>query len=778
MTEKFWVFPAIFCLLLGVAFYETFSIVGFLLSVIWLIRIFLLKHRPIQIITVILGTLFLGTIFLRQNVNNTALTSDETDFIVYPKVTSIKVDGDRIRFEGMVQKQSVQERTVITYYVKTEGEKQAWLNTPPFQHLYIEGELKEPASNSNFNQFNYQNYLKRKNIYWQLEAEKIKIINDQRLKVPIGSTIEKLRYSIFSYIDKYFHKKIADYLKVLFFSDKRYFSEKLLQTYRSLGVVHLFSISGFHISYLVHVLRMLFLRMGISHERTNSLLMFILPVYGALADFGISVFRAVFQHLFIIMSAKRNRPIATIDAWSLTLVLSLFINPGQIYLISFQLSYLLSGIFILVSRQKWIREMKPLISALLFTVMSTVASFPILSFHFFEIPWISIFSNLLFIPFFSYVLFPALLTLFLVSFILHKLVIFNVFERIIIILIQLVESMLSLSTNIFDFQFVTGRLPAFIMLILILSIFSVLINIERKRKPNLLASTLIVFSLCYYRISPIGYVVMLDVGQGDSILIKEPLTGKVTLIDTGGQLKWEKEETWREREIPFSIGKNLIAPSLKSLGISAVDRLYLTHADADHSGEVRSLAENFTIHEIAATKSTLTAPAVYGQLSTLENTEIVVVEPPQFLQYPAKNTLALHPNSDVEYEDNNNQSLVLYVTLGEDIWLFTGDIEREAEIQLINDYPNLRIDYLKVSHHGSKTSSTNEFLQHVESKVALISAGEDNRFGHPHPEVIERYKRYKNEIYSTSEHGAIMCRYLKIPFMDYWLTDIKTVHKN
>src|SRR5699024_1164720 len=173
-----------------------------------------------------------------------------------------------------------------------------------------------------------------------------------------------------------------------------------LQSYRALGVVHLFSISGFHITYLINLVRLFLLRMGVTHERTYLFLLLFLPFYGQLAGFGVSVFRAVFQNAFKLLSKLLHQPLDTLDAWALTFLLALFVNPYQIYQIAFQLSYTLSGIFILMGKQKWMQELNALAYTLLFSLMSGLASLPILTYHFFEIPWITVFANVLFIPFF------------------------------------------------------------------------------------------------------------------------------------------------------------------------------------------------------------------------------------------------------------------------------------------------------------------------------------------------------------------------------------------
>jgi len=776
MQNKLWIFPTILCLLVAVSFLEGFSVVGFLLCILWFIRILCLKKRSITFLSLIVGLVFTGVIQYHQKTNISAWQGEETSFIVYPQATSVKVDGDRVRFDGVIQTEAAEEKVVIQYDLESEAEKEQWEENQAPTHLRIEGTLATPATHSNFHQFNYQQYLKRNNIHWQLEAEHIEKLPHQALSLPRFHRIEKIRVALFNYIDQTFNDKIASYLKILFFADERDFTEEALQSYRALGVVHLFSISGFHITYLINLVRLFLLRMGVTHERTHLFLLLFLPFYGQLAGFGVSVFRAVFQNAFKLLSKLLHQPLDTLDAWALTFLLALFVNPYQIYQIAFQLSYTLSGIFILMGKKKWMQELNVLAYTLLFSLMSGLASLPILTYHFFEIPWITVFANVLFIPFFTYVLFPALLIVFSFSRLFASTRLFNFLVGALTQLILMLENFLSSLHTTYNFSLVTGRLPQFVFVVLILSIFIFLKRVEAKKRPSFLVSVSIMICLFYYQWTPVGYVTMLDVGQGDSILIKEPYKNKITLIDTGGSVQWGEREPWQEREQPFSIGADIVSPSLKALGVASIDRLYLTHADTDHMGEVASIGEELEIKEIAATPPTLKDPAVLHQLKEIPQTKLQALTAPAVVDYPVEGTVVLHPITPNSSE--NDQSLTLYVKMGGDTWLFTGDIEEKAEHEIIKQYPNLTTNYLKVAHHGSQTSSTTAFIEQVQPEKALISAGKNNIYGHPATEVLDRLDEMKTQVYTTSEEGAVMVRYLKIPGGEHWLTDLQTVHKN
>ncbi|MDN6195300.1 MAG: MBL fold metallo-hydrolase, partial [Atopostipes suicloacalis] len=278
------------------------------------------------------------------------------------------------------------------------------------------------------------------------------------------------------------------------------------------------------------------------------------------------------------------------------------------------------------------------------------------------------------------------------------------------------------------------------------------------------------------KLSPIGYVLFLDVGQGDSILIKDPSTRKISLIDTGGRVSWQEKENWQKRNKNFTIGKDVVVPSIKSLGISTIDRLYISHAHADHMGEIKNIYEEIKIKEVASTLTTLEDESVKKQLSGLKEKRIVEVKENSRLDYPTPNTLAVHPG--IHYNDKNNQSLVLYVKIGKDYWLFTGDLEAQGEKDLIETYPSLSANYLKVAHHGSSTSSTEEFINTIQPRNAFVSVAKKNRHNHPNPELIESFLERKMNTYLTSEDGAIKISYFKVPLVNKWSTKIERVNKD
>jgi competence protein ComEC len=255
--------------------------------------------------------------------------------------------------------------------------------------------------------------------------------------------------------------------------------------------------------------------------------------------------------------------------------------------------------------------------------------------------------------------------------------------------------------------------------------------------------------------NPYGNITFLDVGQGDAILIQLPYAKGTYMIDTGGAIVLPKQE-WQKRKNEFSVGDDIVVPYLQSKGIRRIDKLILTHGDMDHVGAALEVLSSVWVGEV-----------VLGRKNSYSDMEQHILQEAQ--QKGAAIALAGNGmkwrNGDSyfevlspfgEEEKENDQSIVLRVRVGGLTWLFTGDLEERGEDQLITSYSNLSADVLKVGHHGSKTSTSDALLETVRPRIAIISAGRKNRYGHPHEEVLQRLTRHGAEIWRTDENGAIM----------------------
>ena len=240
-------------------------------------------------------------------------------------------------------------------------------------------------------------------------------------------------------------------------------------------------------------------------------------------------------------------------------------------------------------------------------------------------------------------------------------------------------------------------------------------------------------------------VIFFDVGQGDSILILFPGGGNM-LVD-GGEPKQ---------------AENVIIPYLRKRQIKKIDVVVLTHAHSDHIGGLITILKTFPVGFVIESGFPHTTELYLEFLETVyerkiryskvfsgdhlagfRNVEINFLNPPcQFIK---------NSGSDI-----NNNSVVFKLSYGETEFLFCGDIEKESEEKILNQGYELQSQIIKVPHHGSTTSSSLKFIRRVKPEIAIILAGRDNRFEHPHIETIRRYKKIGSKIYRTDIHGAII----------------------
>ena len=258
-----------------------------------------------------------------------------------------------------------------------------------------------------------------------------------------------------------------------------------------------------------------------------------------------------------------------------------------------------------------------------------------------------------------------------------------------------------------------------------------------------------------------GEVTFLDVGQGDCIFISLPFGKGNYLIDTGGSLTFEREQ-WQERSQPFDVGEDTVIPFLKSKGVTTINKLIITHGDADHAGSAEVILREIKVKELvlSARKEKNELERKLVGVAQREGTAIRFVRSGDSWRVGKDRFYILSPEANNQ-GDANNGSIVLYTELGGLRWLFTGDLEAEGEEKLIKKNPTLVVDVLKVGHHGSKSSTTEDFLESVSPKWAIISVGENNRYQHPHREVLERLKNKEIDIFRTDQLGAITYTFRK-----------------
>ncbi|MFJ7681547.1 DNA internalization-related competence protein ComEC/Rec2 [Peribacillus butanolivorans] len=710
------------------------------------------------ILHVVIMGIFLGSATASEHRNISSYKGTESRFVItftdQPKIDGNLLKGFIISEQG--------ERLMLRYKVASEQEKEK-LN----QYLRIglscpaEGDLQVPDKHRNENSFDYQRYLLQQNTHWIFKASSISFSKCKKGGNSIVVSIRNLRMKGISYIKKHFPEESSGFVTALIFGDQTDIDEGDLTNYQRLGLVHLLAISGLHVSFLTGMLFYLGIRFGVTRERMMIAILIFLPIYMILSGASPSVMRSCLMAMvffLLMLFKKRISAGATIGAVYMTL---LFFQPLMLYNIGFQLSFAVT-FSIIMSSKIFLQYPQKTLQLFIVSSICQLAALPILLFHFYEVSFLGVLLNVLYVPLYSIILLPfSLITLFI-----HLLL--PVLGQPLISLLNftflLSNKVADAASNLPLASIPFGK-PLFIMmLLLVVAVLGLFLTWEKSfSKSKIWFGIMILLLLFQYnlqKLSPFGEVQVIDVGQGDSILITLPFNRGNYLIDTGGHITFPME-MWKKKRKTYNTADDIIIPLLKSKGIHHLDKLILTHADADHIGSAKELIENFKVKEIVigGWSEDDYRDKDFVSIARDKRVKVTVIQRGEHWKVGEAEFFVLDPHK--KEENKNDSSIVLYTELGGLSWVFTGDMGEEGEKELMDTYPQLRAHILKVGHHGSKTSSSKPFLEQLQPKAALISVGKENRYGHPHEQVIEALKEYNIYLFRTDEDGSIIYKYYK-----------------
>ena len=609
---------------------------------------------------------------------------------------------------------------VGTLYLDNLEEKENILDDLLYgAYVLVEGELIKPYNNTIPNNFNYKSYLSNKMIYYQLKIDNIKVIKESnniiyKLKNKINKRILK--------IDK------TGYLKAFILGDNSLIDDMVYESYQSIGITHLFALSGMHVSLLSGIILKGLKK--VNNKLKYLIVIIVLISYGFIVGYPASIKRAI--TFFIIAGINKifNFKLSTLKILFITVFILIFLNYKIIYDIGFLYSVI--TVFGIFWGSNFIKSENIIYSSFKLSLVAFLFSLPITLACFYEINILSIIYNMFYIPFVSVILYPFCLLTFILPFL----------EKILVLLIKVMEN-ISLFLNNIDFfklylDFNIGEILLFYILLLVILRYN-------KFKYFILLLFLIVFiDLMIPYLDSSLYVYYLDVGQGDSSLIITPHLKEVILIDTGGKLIFD---TKLEGDKSYVSDGTLSL--LRSLGINKIDYLILTHGDYDHMGDAIYLVNNIKINKVIFN---------CGEYNDLEKELMEVLEQEKINYYTCINELDINKNkiyflnSDI-YDNENDNSNVTYFNFYNHNFLFMGDAGIDKEKYILDNYNLENIDFFKVGHHGSKTSSSKEFVNMINPKYSLVSVGRNNRYGHPNEEVLDILRDSK--IYRTDENGTI-----------------------
>ena len=596
------------------------------------------------------------------------------------------------------------EQILVEYYYQEELP-----NIEIGDKIKVFGNKKEIREVTIPNNFDYQKYLYNHKIYLVFNALDYKIIAKNN--------------NIINKVKNYLNKRIANntYLSLFILGDKTNLDSDIYNNYQNIGVAHLLAISGLHLSIILLFLnKILFF---ITKRIKLFIIVSFLLIYAYIINYPPSFLRVLLFYSLSFINQEYYLNINRIQLLFLTAIILLFINPFYFFDIGFIFSF--STVFGIMISSKYLHY-SYFKNLLLISLISFVFTFPIVVNLNYEINLITFLANLILVPLISFIIYPMTLISLIIP----------IIDKLLNILIIVMESITSILSMITFTKIIIPKLtPLFIIIYYITIILLIYFNKTKLFWILPLLVTIYTFiSICRTNLS----IIFFEVGQGDSSIIITPHLNSITMIDTGGIVKSNYHPS------------NNIMTYFKSIGISKINNLIITHGDYDHMGEARNIVNNFKVEKVIFN---------CGPYNDLEQELIKVLNKKKIKYYSCIKELNIDKNKlyflqTKEYDNENDNSNVIYTELNNYKFMFMGDASINTEKEILNKYNLPDIDVVKVGHHGSKTSSSNEFINEINPKYSIISVGKNNRYGHPNKEALNNLE--KSRIYRTDEDGSIM----------------------
>ncbi|WP_171499484.1 DNA internalization-related competence protein ComEC/Rec2 [Acinetobacter guerrae] len=605
-----------------------------------------------------------------------------------------------------------------------------------------------PLSSQDVYRLGFQKHLKHQQTLWSRFSLSIEQL---RLNFRIDLQQQPLKYKAL--------------ILALLTGDRSLLDQNTELLFQRFGISHLLAISGPHVLILAALFTWLMTR--IIHKfkpkiylRCPRQILLIIPfcgcvfVYTAFVGFEIPALRTLLLTLIASFFLLLKHEIRPFNLLLYTASLSLLIDPFGILSAAFWLSY--GACFILLNIYQSMHRHSDSVPNLTQKIWKNIqvliqsqwkifiALLPLVLIFFKQVSWIAPIANLIVIPFLGGVIVPLGIIAACISLIIPSLgqLLFHINDLLIGVLFFILNGL----DHLFHPVLHTFSLTP--MLLLSIGLGILMLFLPKASIPRSWAF----LCICPVFLLPWGkrdtYISVIDVGQGQSVFIQD--SSMRMLIDTGGYYDESK----------FSMGQKVVVPYLKSQGVTQLDRILLSHLDQDHSGALDAVLQQIKVSHLMANE---TLPQ--QTLSLLKDASFSKCHAGQTWQTVDMRLQILSPESmhdqQVRYDRNEN-SCVVYLELlkanGLHRFLMMGDAGWLTEYQILQKYPDLKVDVLILGHHGSKHSSSYDFLRHYRPKIAVASVGYTNRYGHPSMQTISRLEALNIPLYTTIQSGNITFR--------------------
>ncbi|MCM1122833.1 MAG: DNA internalization-related competence protein ComEC/Rec2 [Eubacterium sp.] len=619
--------------------------------------------------------------------------------------------------------------------------------------VVVEGEYRAFAHATNPGEFDAADYYRI--MGQQGRVMKCRLVAASGTYDLFQEKLYRLREYLSLLVDACYSEKDASVMKAMLLGEKATLDAEVKDLYQQNGIIHILAISGLHLSVIGIGCHKLFKKIRIPNAVNIIFTIGLMYCYGTMTGMGISMFRAYVMFALRLFAELAGRTYDLLTAVTVAAILVLVQQPLYLQHSGFLFSFGAIcgiGLFLPAVNANLFGKSKAE-KLLLSGVAVSVSTLPVYLSFYYEFPPYSVLLNLIVIPCMTFVLLCGLADVGLAAVFLP---LGEVAAYPVHLLLTFYEKCCDICLSLPNNKWITGC-PKFWQIALFLGILGAVV-LWNCRLPKLYFWQGVLCALFVLTVrQPQGLqITMVDVGQGDCIYLTVD-GGMHMLIDGGSSNKSD-------------IAKYQIMPYLKHEGVSYLDAVVVTHPDSDHINGLCTLLEETGTSGISI--GTLYLPDVGGEgrnesYHELEYLAKSVGVPVRYIgagdrmKYGEVMLTCLHPEKGWETTEINAYSTVLYLKYGNFTALFTGDLEGAGEEMVMELMKNMslhNITILKVAHHGSKNSTAEDFLQAVKPQIALISSGRNNRYGHPHEELVDRLEECGCLIYRTQESGAVTVR--------------------
>ncbi|MBD3184499.1 DNA internalization-related competence protein ComEC/Rec2 [Candidatus Poribacteria bacterium] len=656
-----------------------------------------------------------------------------------------------------------------------------WEHVLPYNYgdvLEFNGQVKTIQPPRNFGAFDFRKYMMSQRTFVEIDINKKEEIRKIGVSgIPFIRWINKLQKKIELGINQSLPLRTSAVLKGFVLGNKDNLSESLKEKFRRTGTSHVLTISGLHMGIIATWSFFVFdfIRKILSIEKkiyARIPVILIMAVYACMVGFRFPALRTLFFAVLILTAGLLDRDVDMLNLISVAALSVLIIRPGAFFDASFRLSFgIVASITIMMpywdiftenilnqyTTNRLLNRIRQFVGV---SLSASLASVFLTAYIFRGFSTVSLPANIL-VVFLAMLIVPlgfilSGLSLIWISFsrllgyILHMLI------SLILIIIGWLSSIRCSYVENVGLSLLVG-----LALLYIILAFLIILPKLLKRPNKLILSgfgilVIILWGLALTHKGNIVEVTFLDVGHGDSIFIDLPGNRNI-LIDGGLYNTWIEDG----KLLTVDKGKSVVIPFLRYKGVNNLDMVVSTHPHSDHVGGLISLIDEIEVKEVLTGSYGLKTSTYRKFLEKLNDEAIPHREARKgniFSDGKISLNVVSPENPDLSGTESsrmNNNSVVIRFTYNEISFLFTGDIQEEYENILVNSGQNIKANVLKIPHQGSLTSSSWEFLKTVQPDIGLLSISENNAFGHPAKEIMNRYEKLGVNVYRTDKHGAV-----------------------